>query len=374
MNEHDTSHDESRRHFISTPVKLFPAVALAGATGFAAPSAFAQAAPAAQNAQASSTVQGQIRTSNQMKKIFVIATGGTIAGTASSQTEVVSYTAAQRTVNDLLAGIPRPENREFEGYQLAQVDSKDMSFEVWRNLVLKVQEVLARPDIAGIVITHGTDTLEETSYFLHLAVNATKPIVFTAAMRPSTALSADGPANLLDSITLAGVDNAQGVMCVLDGRIYGAEDIRKRHTYRIEAFQAGEAGPIGAVEGGIVRQWRNWPVSQPIVQASQLPEDTAKWPWVEIVESCAGTTGAIVPALVGAGVNGLVIAATGNGTIHKDLIAHAKEAMAQGIPVVRAARVGDGVILGEDEDGIAKSACTLPVKARVLMIAQLLRG
>lgn len=368
----DTKYNESRRNFISTPAKLIPAVALASVAGLG-PITVASAQPTAQTQGSSQThTTASAQGSNSMKKVVVIATGGTIAGTASSETEVVRYTAAQRSVNDLLAGIPVPETCEFEAYQLAQVDSKDMSFEVWRNLALKVEEVLARTDVTGIVITHGTDTLEETAYFLHLTVNAKKPVVFTAAMRPSTALGADGPVNLLDSITLAQDSKAHGVMCVLDGRIYSGEDIRKGHTYRIQAFSAGEAGPIGSIEGGEIRQWRNWPAGEQIVKPSQLPQDMAKWPWVEIVTSCAGTTGSIVPALVQAGVKGVVIAATGNGTIHESIIAKAKAAQAKGVSVVRAARVGDGVILGPDEDGIEKSACALPVKARVLMIAQML--
>lgn len=352
--------DISRRSFISTPAKIIPIVALGGT----ALGAIAQA-----NAQQTGT-QAQ---SGGKKKVVILATGGTIAGTADSQTELVAYTAAQRTVHELLAGIPVPDSVEFEGYQIAQVDSKDMRFQIWRDLALKIEEVIARPDVSGIVITHGTDTLEETAYFLHLAVNASKPVVLTAAMRPATAFGADGPLNLINSITLASSD-AKGVMAMLDGYIYSGEEVRKGHTSRVQAFSAGEAGALGTVEGDMIRQWRPWPVSQPIIKTSQLPENISKWPWVEIVTSCAGTTGAIIPALVGAGVKGIVIAATGNGTIHENLIAQAHEAQKKGLPIVRAARVGDGVISSADDDGIVRSPCTLPVKARVRMLVELLKA
>ena len=372
MNSNEFQTDPSRRNFISTPAKLIPAMMLASAAGIA-PTQIAQAQTTQPSPSETSTANTMTQgTTPQKNKVVVIATGGTIAGTASSETEVVNYTAAQKTVNDLLSGIPLPENCDFEAYQLAQVDSKDMSYEVWRKLAIKVDEVLARSDVTGIVITHGTDTLEETALFLHLMVNANKPVVLTAAMRPATALGADGPINLMDAITVAQEPGAHGVLAVADGRILSGYDVRKTHTYRIDTFSPGEAGAIGAIEGGVVRQWRNWPKSTPLMKATTLPEDTNKWPWVEIVTSCAGTNGTIIPALLGAGVNGIVIAATGNGTVNETLVKHIKDVQTKKIPLVRAARVNDGVIQGEDGDGIPASECTLPVKARVLMIAQIL--
>lgn len=371
MSSNEFQTDPTRRDFISTPVKLIPAMMLASAAGLA-PLQMAQAQTAQASSESTSSNAMTKETSSKKNKIVVIATGGTIAGTASSETEVVNYTAAQKTVDDLLAGIPRPDNCEFEAYQLAQVDSKDMSYEVWRELATKVDEVLARPDVTGIVITHGTDTLEETALFLDLMVDATKPVVLTAAMRPATALGADGPVNLMDAIAVAQEPGAFGILAVADGRILSGRDVRKTHTYRIDAFSPGEAGAIGAIEGGVIRQWRNWPKSTPLMKASNLPKDTNQWPWVEIVTSDAGTNGMVIPALLGAGVQGIVIAATGNGTINETLVKQAKNAQAKNIPVVRAARVNDGVIQGDEGDGIPKSEYTLPVKARVFMIVQLL--
>lgn len=356
----DTSHtDLSRRHFISTPAKVLPIIAL-GATGLAG----------IDSAQAQDTM---IQTkSGDRKKVVILATGGTIAGTADSEVEMVAYTAAQRTVDELLAGVPVPDFIDFEAYQIAQVDSKDISFQIWRDLALKVEEIIARPDVSGVVITHGTDTLEETAYFLDLTVNATKPVVLTAAMRPATALGADGPLNLLNSITLA-VSGGKGVMAVLNGLVYSGAEVRKEHTSRVEAFSAGQAGPIGMIEGDIIYQWRPWPTSQQILKPSKIPADTNKWPWVEIVMSCAGCTGEAVPALVNAGVNGIVVAATGNGTIHERMLEKLLLAQDGGLPIVRAARVGDGLISSADTDGIIKSPCTLPAKARVRMIVELLK-
>jgi len=308
-----------------------------------------------------------------MQKILVLATGGSIAGTAGDQGETVRYVSAQRGVDELLSGLAVPVGLKMEARQLVQVDSKDMSFAIWRQLALSIAQALKHPDVKGIVITHGTDTLEETAYFLHHVLQAHKPVVLTAAMRPATALGADGPVNLVDAMTLAGIDGAHGVMCVMNGRIFGAEDIRKSHTYRLDAFAAGEAGALGALEAGQVRQWRAWPeATHKAVQPEDLPEDEGQWPWVEVVFSCVGTTGAAVDALVKQGVRGIVVAATGNGTVHEGLLPSLKKAQQQGVLVVRAARVGDGVILGDDPDGIARAANVSPVKARVQLILELL--
>lgn len=349
----------SRREFLSTSAKLLPAFALASTTFAQTPQNIPQ--PTSLDSVAS-----------QKKKVFVIATGGTIAGTADSQTETVNYTAAQLTVNKLLAGIPVPDHIEFEGHQLAQVDSKDMNFTIWRDLVIKIEELLKREDISGIVITHGTDTLEETALFLDLALKADKPVVMTAAMRPATALSADGPANLLDSITLAATTGARGVMCVLNGYIYAGSEIRKAHTTRIDAFTAGEAGALGAIDNGVIRMFRDYPISQGIINASKLPASSEAWPWVEILTSCAGYSDRALLALVNAKVDGIVIAATGNGTIHENLSKGFKQA--QGVRMVRAGRVNDGAIIGADENGLETAPYTAPVKARVWLIVQLLKG
>ena len=159
-------------------------------------------------------------------KIVVLGTGGTIAGTSVDAADNVGYTAAQLEVSSLVRAVPPLADVPLEAEQVAQVDSKDMSHAVWRALALRCAHHLARPEVAGIVITHGTDTLEETAWFLQRVLAPAKPIVLTAAMRPATALQSDGPQNLLDAVCVARSAVASGVVAVLGGQVHGAGDLR----------------------------------------------------------------------------------------------------------------------------------------------------
>src|SRR5258706_13325782 len=195
-------------------------------------------------------------------KVVVLGTGGTIAGTAADALDNVGYTAGQLVVGHLVAAIPALAGVPLECEQVAQVDSKDMSHAVWRELALRCANHLARADVAGIVITHGTDTLEETAWFLHRVLAPAKPVVLTAAMRPETALQSDGPQNLLDAVAVAQAPGAGGVLAGLAGDLHRARDVRKVHPYRIDAFSSGDAGPIGRIEEGRLRPFRPWPQGQ----------------------------------------------------------------------------------------------------------------
>ena len=188
--------------------------------------------------------------------VVVLGTGGTIAGTAADAGDNVGYTAAQLGVAQLVKAVPALQATTLDVEQVAQVDSKDMSHEVWRSLALRCAHHLARDDVTGIVITHGTDTLEETAWFLQRVLALSKPIVLTGAMRPATALQTDGPQNLLDAVTVAQSPDARGVVAVLSGRVHGARDVRKVHPYRVDAFNSGDAGPIACVEEGELRMFR----------------------------------------------------------------------------------------------------------------------
>src|SRR5437867_1814402 len=163
--------------------------------------------------------------------IVILGTGGTIAGAAASAADHVGYTAGQIGVAQLVAAVPSLAAVPLQCEQLAQLDSKDMDFATWQRLAQRVAELSARDDVQGIVITHGTDTLEETAYFLHRVLAPAKPVVLTAAMRPATALSADGPQNLLDAVCVARSAVASGVVAVLGGQVHGARDVRKVHPY-----------------------------------------------------------------------------------------------------------------------------------------------
>ena len=182
--------------------------------------------------------------------VLILATGGTIAGAAAHGADNVRYASARVGVEQLVAAVPALADRPLIAEQLAQVDSKDMSPAIWRALAVRVRQAIAEARVAGVVVTHGTDTLEETAYWLHRTVRAERAVVLTAAMRPSTSLQADGPQNLLDAVTVAGARGARGVVAVLGGRVLAACELRKVHNYRIDAFSSGDAGPVALVEEG----------------------------------------------------------------------------------------------------------------------------
>lgn len=303
--------------------------------------------------------------------IVVLGTGGTIAGTSAQVADNIGYSAAQIGVAQLVATVPALAAVPLECEQVAQLDSKDMSFAVWRALALRVAHHLARSEVAGIVVTHGTDTLEETAYFLQRVLAPHKPVVFAAAMRPATALQADGPQNLLDAVQVARHPGGQGVVAVLGGAVHSAHEVRKVHTYRLDAFSSGDAGPLAVVEEGRLRMFRPWPQAQAIgVQA--LPAEGASWPWVEIVSSHVGATGELVRALCTAGVRGVVVAATGNGTVHQGLEAALLEAQSDGVKVLRSTRCSNGRVMEKPADVLPSADELTPAKARVELMLQLL--
>ena len=269
------------------------------------------------------------------------------------------------------AAVPPLGDQPIETEQVAQLDSKDMDEPTWRRLAERIDAHLARADVTGVVVTHGTDTLEETAYFLQRVLAPAKPVVMTAAMRPATALLADGPQNLLDAVTLAGVPGAAGVVAVVAGQVHSAFDLRKSHTQRLDAFDSGDAGPIGVVEAGRLRRFRDWPRGTPLALAELSEGD---WPRVEIVTSHAGARGALVDALVAQGVDGIVAAGTGNGTLHHALEAALRRAAAQGVTVRRATRVAAGAVLasGAEADGWSVSPAASAVQARIELLLELM--
>ena len=215
--------------------------------------------------------------------VVILGTGGTIAGTAASATDNVGYSAAQRSVADLLQAVPALAGTHLEAEQLAQLDSKDMDASTWQHLARRVAHHLARPGVVGVVVTHGTDTLEETAWLLQRVLAPHKPVVLVAAMRPATAMAADGPQNLLDAVTVARTPGARGVLAVLAGQVHGAAEVRKVHTYRLDAFGSGDAGPLAVVEQGRVRRFRDWPSGQALglalLDADPTPPAGAMSPW-----------------------------------------------------------------------------------------------
>ncbi|PIF78680.1 L-asparaginase [Variovorax sp. 54] len=311
---------------------------------------------------------------SETRRVVVLGTGGTIAGKAASSGDNIGYTAGQVGVADLLGGIEAPTGVTLVAEQVGQLDSKDMDADTWRQLAARCAHWLAQPDVAGIVVTHGTDTLEETAFFLHAVLMPTKPVVLTCAMRPATALSPDGPQNVRDALAVASMAGAQGVTVVCAGAVHSGLDVQKVHTYRLDAFASGDAGPVGYVEEGEVRRVRAWPQGASL-DASRLEAVSKPWPRVEIVMSHAGASGAIVEALLlpsAEPLRGLVVAATGNGTVHHALEAAALKAQATGVAVLRATRCTNGRILPKPGDGLRDAGALTPVKARVALVLELL--
>lgn len=314
--------------------------------------------------------------------VLVLGTGGTIAGRAASASDNVGYTAGEVGVDVLLRGLDLPPGLPVWADQIAQLDSKDMDFAVWQALAARCAEALAREDIHGIVITHGTDTLEETALFLQAVLSPSKPVVLTCAMRPASALVPDGPQNLRDAISLAAWPGATGVTVVCAGTVHCSLEVQKVHTYRLDAFDSGDAGPLGYMEEGALRALRAWPEVDDAAAGrleAVIATELFAWPRVEILTSHAGAQGLLVDALVHArqsggaqSVDGLVLAATGNGTLHHALEAAALRAQAAGIAVLRATRCAQGRILGTPHAMIRDAGALTPVKARVALLLELL--
>ena len=310
--------------------------------------------------------------------VVILGTGGTIAGLSASASDNIGYRAAQVGVDQLVAAIPSlTDGGPVLTEQVAQIDSKDMSFGVWARLAARVAHYLAREDVGGIVITHGTDTIEETAYFLQAVCQPKKPVVLTCAMRPASALVPDGPQNVIDALAVARHVGASGVTVVCAGTIHSALDVQKVHTYQLDAFSSGDGGPIGFIEEGKLRLVRNWPLA-PVIRAQAAIKtiatvaSLADWPRVEIVMNYAGASGSLVDALVAQGVQGLVVACTGNGTLHHDLEAALLQAQAGSVRVVRATRCVNGRVLPKPGDLLPDSQGLSPVKARVALVLELL--
>jgi L-asparaginase len=309
------------------------------------------------------------RISSMSGKILMIGTGGTIAGTAGRQSDLIGYTAAQIGIASLVAALPELLELNLEFEQLAQLDSKDMDFATWDRLAVRVQAALDDAAIAGVVITHGTDTLEETAYLLHRLLLAQKPVVLTAAMRPASSRSPDGPQNLLDAVLLAQSPGVRGVLVAMNGAVHRADRVRKVQSYRLDAFDSPDGGPIAWIESGDLRCLAPWP------QGGGLGLDALSRPWprVEVLWNAAGVDGALVPLLVDLSKRegralGIVAAGTGNGTLSKGLELALQEAQTQGVTVLRTTRCAAGPVLGGD---LPSAGALSAAQARVELLLRL---
>jgi L-asparaginase len=333
-----------------------------------------------------------------IQKVVVLGTGGTIAGTAASSADHTGYTAAQIGVQQLLGGITglseALQGAELVAEQVAQIDSKNMDFATMALLTQRCAHWLGQGNVAGIVITHGTDTLEETAWFLHLALPAAllaaKPVVLTCAMRPATSSEADGPRNVCDAVRVALHLEARGVLCACAGDVHSAQRVQKVHTHALNAFSSGDAGPVAVVQGAQVRlippTGLNLLPNRPLVPVALTQaaiENIATrltaiqtWPRVEIVFNHAHSSGSIVralladPATAADPLRGIVVAGTGNGTMSAALQAALQTAQSQGVQVLRASRCAWGGVSATAHDVFPCTELSA-VKARVQMVLQL---
>lgn len=313
-------------------------------------------------------------TKNKLPKITILATGGTIAGAAPSSSQLTGYAAGAFGVDALISAVPQlTDVAAISGEQLANIDSKDMTAEIWLRLAKRCNELLAG-DIDGIVITHGTDTLEETAYFLNLTVRSEKPVVLVGAMRPATAISADGPLNLLNACITAASSDAygKGVLAVMNDEIYSARDVVKMSTSNVAAFKSPVTGALGEVVAGKARFYKA-PLRRHTVssQFDVSNMNAGDLPRIDIIYSYADADDVFIKAAVAAGAQGIVYAGSGMGSIPERVEAALAEAAGSGVIVVRSSRVACGIVDAGlshwSEAGFLNSDSLNPQKARVLL-------
>jgi L-asparaginase len=323
------------------------------------------------------SVQARIAPQSEVKaslpEVVVLATGGTIAGAAASDVQA-GYTSGQVGVEQLLAAVPQAKKlARLRGEQISNIGSQDMNDKVWLKLANRVNEILANPDVAGIVITHGTDTIEETAYFLNLVVKSRKPVVLTAAMRPSTALSADGPLNYFNAVAVAASKDAagRGVLVVVNDWIHGASSLTKTSTTAVQTFLSPIWGLIGTVAYGEIEFYRD-PVGKNTTGSEFKVDESTTLPRVDIIMAHEDMDGKMIDAAVAAGAKGLVIAGVGNGNMTKEALDALAAQSRKGIIAVRSSRVATGrvgrnVEVNDDSLGFVASLGLNPQKSRVLL-------
>lgn len=309
-------------------------------------------------------------------KIAILATGGTIAGSVNSELSTTGYTAGVVGVKELIKAVPQIEDlAQIEGEQIANIDSSNMNDELWLKLSQEINKLFEQ-GIDGVVITHGTDTMEETAYFLNLTIKSNKPVVLVGAMRPSTAMSADGPKNLYNAVALAADKNAKnrGVMVMMNDKIFSARGVVKTHTLNVDAFSSPDFGDLGYIIDGKCFFYNQ--ALKPHTKES--PFDVSKLktlPKVDILYTYSNDgSGVAAKALFENGTQGLVIAGSGAGSIHENQKEVLKELLKQGLKVVVSSRVVAGQVALSKEDselGFISALDLNPQKARVLLMLAL---
>jgi L-asparaginase len=326
-------------------------------------------------------------------RIEIIATGGTIAGAQSSKSDY-GYKAGAWDVKQLIDAVPQMNDlATITGQQVVNIGSQDMNDAVWLKLAKKIKERLASGEVDGIVVTHGTDTMEETSYFIDLVTPNDKPIVFTGSMRPATAIGADGPANLYNAVVVAADPGARdrGVLVVLNDSIHLARNVTKTDTTNVETFRSLNRGPLGVVHTGKIEWFEPTARSSPTVAGSVSNENTARTaaaaleagapfsvekidtlPRVDILYAHANMSPDLIDAAVKNGAKGIVIAGVGDGNMTQPALDRLAEVAKTGVVVVRSTRLPQGIVLrnnevNDDKLGFVASGELTPAKSRLLL-------
>jgi L-asparaginase len=303
--------------------------------------------------------------------LSVLATGGTIAGAQSGDG---GYKSAALSIDSLIAAVPQIQQMAvLELEQVARIGSQDMDDALWLRLARCCQERLDRPEIAGVVITHGTDTMEETAYFLNLVLKSSKPVVLVGAMRPATAISADGPMNLFNAVAIASHPSAsgRGVLVVANDEVHFARAISKTNTTQVGTFKSINRGLAALVQQGRVH-WFRPPAAGHTLDTPFRIEELSTLPRVDIVYAHAGMHPTFIEAAQAAGARGIVLAGVGSGNVHAQSLEAARRAASQGIAIVRASRTGGGMVernveVDDEESGFITAGDLNPQKARVLL-------
>lgn len=310
----------------------------------------------------------------QLPRVIILATGGTIAG-AGNAADRAGYKAGALPIDDLLNAVPQIHKvAKISGEQISSVGSQDISIEIWLKLNKRINEIFAKNEADAVVITHGTDTKEETAFFLNLTLKHNKPVVITGSMRPATAISADGPKNLLDAVIVAAANESagKGPMVVFSENIFDARDVVKSSSTHVEAFTAPNAGPIGQVYDGKV-SFYNVNTRKSDKDAPFEVDNLSKLPKVEIVYMYADADPMLINTLVEKKVDGIVIAGVGNGNFNKAYYQAVENAVKNGVVVCRATRCNSGRVVLEDEIDDAKLGTLVsddlsPSKARIMLM------
>jgi L-asparaginase len=316
-----------------------------------------------------------------LPRIVILATGGTIAGRAGSSLSH-EYKAASATGAELVDAVPElAQVADVQVEQVCNIASSNMVFAVWRALAARIDALFsADPDLAGIVVTHGTNTLEETAWFLNLTVRHDRPVVLVGSQRPATALSPDGPLNLVNAVRVAAspASRGRGVLVVLNDEINAARDVTKTNTYRVETFKSGDLGFLGYADADTVAYYRR-PEKRHTVDSEFATGPVGDLPKVEIVYGAVESDArVVVDALRAAGTRGFVFTGTGAGMlsdVEKAIVAQS-QARGEGIVFVRSNRLGNGRVLAHGEHdslGIVAADNLNPQKARVLLMLALAR-